>query len=238
MIAKQHVDTEATARELELSIVIPTFNESGNVVAPIERLARALEGIVWEVVFVDDDSPDSTAALLRQEARRDPRVRCLQRIGRRGLSSACVEGMLASSAPCVAVMDADLQHDETLLPRMLESLRRGDLDIVVGSRYIEGGNVGDWPAHRLSFSRIATWLARRVLRAELSDPMSGFFMLRREALEGCVRNLSAIGFKILLDIFASSPRPLRFAELPFVFRMRRPGKASSISASPGTTSCC
>jgi dolichol-phosphate mannosyltransferase len=225
MIAKQHVDTEATARELELSIVIPTFNESGNVVALIERLARALEGIVWEVVFVDDDSPDSTAALLRQEARRDPRVRCLQRIGRRGLSSACVEGMLASSAPCVAVMDADLQHDETLLPRMLESLRRGDLDIVVGSRYIEGGNVGDWPAHRLSFSRIATWLARRVLRAELSDPMSGFFMLRREALEGCVRNLSAIGFKILLDIFASSPRPLRFAELPFVFRMRQAGES-------------
>src|SRR2546426_11756819 len=107
------------ASPLRLSIVVPTFNESGSVRELLRRLEATLSTPGWEIIFVDDDSPDGTASEVRDIARADPRVRCLQRIGRRGLSSACIEGMMAASAPTIAVMDADLQHDETILPRML-----------------------------------------------------------------------------------------------------------------------
>lgn len=224
-MAMDVMDAVTETRLLELSVIVPTFNERDNVGVLVERLDAVLAGLEWEVVFVDDDSTDGTAAVLRELARRSLRVRCLQRIGRRGLSSACIEGMLASAGPCIAVIDADLQHDEKLLPAMFALLRQADTDIVVGSRYTEGGSVGDWTSQRVSISRAATWLARRVLRADLTDPMSGFFMVRRDVVEGCVRNLSAIGFKILVDIFASSPRQLRYAELPYVFRSRQAGES-------------
>src|ERR1700756_725464 len=133
------------ARQMvELSIIVPTFNERDNVAEVVERLDVCLRGISWEVIFVDDDSPDETAERVREIARHDRRIRCLQRIGRRGLSSACTEGMMASSAPYLAVMDADCQHDETALPRMLEILKAGEADIVVGSRYVDGGGIGNW----------------------------------------------------------------------------------------------
>jgi dolichol-phosphate mannosyltransferase len=209
----------------ELSVIVPTYSERENVAEVVRRLRSCLAGLSWEVIFVDDDSPDGTAAVVREIACRDSRVRCVQRIGRRGLSSACIEGALASSAPYVAVMDADLQHDERLLPEMLKVLKDGDIDVVVASRYARGGSVGDWGQSRIWVSRVATWIGRTLLRAELSDPMSGFFMLRRSALEESVRNLSTIGFKLLLDIFASSPRPLRFIELPYEFRARRAGES-------------
>jgi dolichol-phosphate mannosyltransferase len=167
---------------------------------------------------------------VRELARSDVRVRCLQRIGRRGLSSACIEGMLASSAPYVAIMDADLQHDEQLLPEMLQALRSTDLDIVVASRYAEGGTVGEWGASRAGMSRFATRLSRAVVPASLTDPMSGFFMLRREVFVAANRKLSAIGFKLLVDLFASSPRPLTFRELPYRFRTRRAGVSKLDSA--------
>lgn len=219
------LNTATEARLLDLSVIVPTFNERGNVEVLVDRLKKVLAGIEWEVVFVDDDSTDGTTAAVREMARRDGRVRCLQRIGRRGLSSACVEGMLASAGTFIAVIDADLQHDESLLPQMFERLRQGETDIVVGSRYTEGGSVGDWSSQRVSISRAATRLARHVLRADLTDPMSGFFMVRRDVIEDCVRRLSAIGFKILVDIFASSPRKLRYAELPYVFRARQSGES-------------
>src|SRR5579875_1387848 len=126
----------------ELTVVVPTFNERDNVVPLLDRLTAALTGIGWEAIFVDDDSPDGTAETVRDVARRDSRVRCIQRIGRRGLAGACIEGILASSAPVVAVMDADLQHDESILPRMLATLRQEGCDMVVGSRYAAGGGVG------------------------------------------------------------------------------------------------
>jgi dolichol-phosphate mannosyltransferase len=110
---------------LRLSIVVPTFNESQNVQELLRRLEATLGATRWEVIFVDDDSPDGTASVVRDIARADPRVRCLQRIGRRGLSSACIEGILATSAPIIAVMDADLQHDETVLPRMVAEIEQG-----------------------------------------------------------------------------------------------------------------
>jgi dolichol-phosphate mannosyltransferase len=210
---------------LELSIVVPTFNESANVRELLERLQATLGETGWEVVFVDDDSPDETAALVRSIARSDRRVRCVQRVGRRGLSSACIEGMLATAAPFIAVMDADLQHDETILPAMLERLRSGDADLVVGTRYAQGGSTGDWDGKRAGLSRFATRVARLVVRQDVSDPMSGFFMLRREVLEASVRRLSALGFKILLDILASAPGQLRVAEVPFTFRTRFAGQS-------------
>jgi dolichol-phosphate mannosyltransferase len=210
----------------QLSVIVPTFNEIGNVVELRDRIAIALAGIDWELIFVDDDSPDGTADALRTMAQHDPRVRCLQRIGRRGLSTACIEGMLASSAPLVAVMDADHQHDEQLLPKMFDLVQGGELDVVVGSRYVESGGVGAWDESRAAFSRIATRLSRSVLKADLHDPMSGFFMIRREAFVACVRaGMSGVGFKILLDLFATSPTPLRYRELPYQFRDRLAGES-------------
>ena len=209
----------------ELTVVVPTFNERDNVSEVVSRLEQCLRGKAWEVIFVDDDSTDGTAARIREIARRDPRVRCLQRIGRRGLSSACVEGMLASSSPYFAVIDGDCQHDETVLPRMLELLKSEEADVVVGSRYTAGGGVGSWNTIRARISRFATRLSCAVIKHELSDPMSGFFALRREVLELAVRNLSSVGFKILLDLIASSPTPPRVKELPYEFRNRRAGQS-------------
>ncbi len=209
----------------QLAVVVPTLNESANVPVLVGLLHEVLAGIEWEVLFVDDDSRDGTPDVVRRLAQTDPRVRCLQRIGRRGLSSACIEGILATSAPVVAVMDADLQHDETLLPQMYAALAGGDLDIVVASRYIPGGGTGDLDAKRVAISGLATKLSRLIVKSDLADPMSGFFMLRREVFSGAVRHLSGQGFKILLDIFASSPRKLRFRELAFTFRARRFGES-------------
>jgi dolichol-phosphate mannosyltransferase len=216
--------TEASSGP-ELSIIVPTFNESDNIAELVRRLKQCLAGYAWEVIFVDDDSPDSTADRVRALGREDRRIRCVQRIGRRGLSSACIEGMLASAAPYLAVMDADLQHDEQLLPQMLDLLKESTVDIVIGSRYVQGGGIGEWNTSRAAMSRFATRLSRAVVPAELSDPMSGFFMLRRDVLASSVRRLSAIGFKILLDLFASSPRPLQFKELPYQFRNRYAGES-------------
>ena len=210
---------------VELTVVVPSFNEIDNVEPLIERLHSALDGIEWEVIYVDDDSPDGTAVKVRELAQTDPRVRCIQRIGRRGLSTAVIEGMLASSAPYLAVIDADLQHDEKLLPRMLATLKLDGLDIVVGSRYVAGGATGDWDKGRAVMSSIATRLARLVVAAEIADPMSGFFMLSRRAFERTARRLSGNGFKILLDLFASAPTPYRFRELPYVFGQRIHGES-------------
>jgi dolichol-phosphate mannosyltransferase len=209
----------------ELSVIVPTFNEGRNLDALVALLDACLQAVHWEVIFVDDDSPDGTARAVRSLAETNSRIRLVHRIHRRGLSSACIEGMLASTAPYVAVMDADLQHDERLLPQMLEALKEGDLDIVVGSRHVEGGGMGDWAAERELASRFATWLSGLVLKADLKDPMSGFFMLRRELIDEVVHDLSAIGFKILLDIFVTAKRPLRFKELPYTFRNRYAGES-------------
>lgn len=209
----------------ELSVIVPTFNERQNVSGIITALSQCFENMTWEVIFVDDDSPDRTAEHVREIARKDGRVRCIQRIGRRGLSAAVVEGMLASSAPYLAVMDGDLQHDEKLLPKMLQILKAENTDIVIGSRYCDGGDTGEWNASRVRISRFAAKISRVVVKSELTDPMSGFFMIKRKAFENSVRKLSGLGFKILIDLFASSPIPLRFIELPYTFRPRVAGES-------------
>jgi dolichol-phosphate mannosyltransferase len=209
----------------EITIVIPTFNERSNIAILVERLRTVLAGIAWEVLFVDDNSPDNTAAEVRAIGQHDDRVRCIRRIGRRGLAGACLEGMLASQASYVAVMDADLQHDEALLSSMLERLRRGDVDLVVASRYVDGGSAASFSTNRARISRWSGELSRRLLKVELSDPMSGFFMIRRGVVEELAPSLSSQGFKILLDIVATAHGKLRIAELPFVFRERLHGES-------------
>jgi dolichol-phosphate mannosyltransferase len=209
----------------QLSVIVPTFNERDNVTTLFRRLEAALIGVVWEVLFVDDNSPDGTWDVVRDLARQDTRVRCIRRISRRGLAGACIEGILASSAPFAAVIDADLQHDETQLPRMLEILQRGDTELVVGSRYIEGGSADSFNKQRAGASALATEVARRVLKVEIADPMSGFFMIRRDRFEQLAPQLSTQGFKILLDIVATARGDLRVMEIPYNFGSRLHGES-------------
>ena len=207
----------------KLSVIVPTYNEYRNLEELVRRLDLALAGILWEVIIVDDDSPDGTAQLAKSMSAQDGRIRCIHRIGRRGLAGACIEGILSSSAPVIVVMDGDLQHDETILPKML-SLIEGGADLIVASRYIEGGSSSLGLSKTRGWgSRVATNMAREALNISISDPMSGFFMARREKFEAAVPKLSHEGFKILLDFIASSPSPLKIAEVPFQFRERTEG---------------
>jgi len=210
---------------LQLSVVVPTFNERDNVGALVRKLEATLKGIAWEVIFVDDNSPDGTSQVLREMARQDNRVRCIRRIGRRGLSGACIEGILASSAPYAAVMDADLQHDETQLPKMLSLLLGGAADLVVGSRYIEGGSAASFDRQRAGASAFATEIAKRVLGVRIADPMSGFFMIRRDRFEALAPQLSTQGFKILLDVVATARGELKAIEIPYSFGARLHGES-------------
>jgi dolichol-phosphate mannosyltransferase len=209
----------------ELTIVVPTFNEKANIPLLVDRLAQLLTSCDWEVIFVDDNSPDGTAAAARAIGASDSRVRCIRRIGRRGLAGACLEGMLASQARYVAVMDADLQHDEGLLVPMLEALRSGRADVAVASRYLYGGSAAGLSKQRSRVSRGSNTLVRLLLGIDLTDPMSGHFMIRRDALEAIAPSLSTQGFKILLDILATARGSLRTTELPSTFRERQHGES-------------
>ena len=210
---------------VELSVVLPTFKERGNVAELIRRLDATLKGIGWEAIFVDDNSPDGTAEAAKAIAETDPRVRCIKRVGRRGLAGACIEGMLSSAAPFVAVMDADLQHDERVLTAMLETLRAGKADLVAASRHIEGGSAASFDKSRGAISGFATTLTRNILSVPLSDPMSGFFMMRRDKFDEVAPKLSPVGFKILLDIVATAGPSLRVAEQSYVFGKREQGES-------------
>lgn len=208
----------------DLSVVIPTFKERDNVAELVRRLDAALAGIAWEAIFVDDNSPDGTAAEVKAIAAADIRVRCIRRVGRRGLAGACIEGMLSSAAPFVAVMDADLQHDETVLPKMFRTLSDGGADLVAATRYVAGGSADSFGESRGFISRLATRITHRLLGTSLSDPMSGFFMMRRDRFDAVVPRLSPAGFKILLDIVTAADG-LKIAEQPFVFGTRQAGES-------------
>jgi dolichol-phosphate mannosyltransferase len=212
----------------ELSVVIPAYRERDNVLPLLSALEQALPRCDWEAIFVVDDAFDGTEDLVRERAQQDPRVRVIHRIGRRGLASACIEGMLASSAPYLAVIDADLQHDEMLLPALLAKMSGGEADIVVASRYMEGASTGDLGAGRVRASRMASAISR-LLTKDLTDPMSGFFMVRRSFLEQVVRRLYGRGFKILLDLIAAARGKARIVEMPYRMRSRLHGE-SKLSA--------
>lgn len=209
-----------------LSVIVPCFNERGNVEEMVRRLSAALEGIAWEAIFVDDNSPDGTAELVRRIAADDPRVRCIRRIGRRGLASAVIEGALASSARYVAVIDGDLQHDETRLPEMLRRLEAGQVDVIVASRFAEGGDaagLADAGRHRIS--AIGITAAQIFLGQKLTDPMSGFFMLRQAQFEAIAPHVTGQGFKILLDLLLSAPSRLKVVEVGAKFGPRMAGES-------------
>jgi len=210
----------------EISVVVPCYKERDNVRPLVDSLDLALTGCRWEVIFVDDDSPDGTSAEIRALGAADPRVRGLRRIGRRGLSSAVIEGVLASSATFIAVMDGDLQHDESRLLTMIEAVQARQCDIAVGSRHVSGGDSEGLSApwrHRLSEAGIR--MAQTVLPVRLGDPMSGFFACRRDYFESISPRLSATGFKILLDLILSAPTPPRVLEVPCHFKERSAGES-------------
>jgi len=208
----------------EITVVVPAFRERENIPRLLQALDKALAGLDWETIVVVDDAEDGSEDVVRERAQRDPRVRCIQRIGRRGLASACIEGMLASSAPYLAVMDADLQHDETLLPQLLAKAQREQADVAVASRYMAGGSTGGLPAARVRVSRLASSLSASLCKG-LSDPMSGFFVVRRAFLDRVVRNLYGRGFKILLDLIAAARGEIRVVELPYRMRSRELGES-------------
>lgn len=210
---------------LDLAVVLPTFNERENIPLVIARLNDALRGLAWEAIFVDDDSPDGTADVIAAHARRDSRIRLIQRIGRRGLSSACIEGMMSTTALAVAVMDSDLQHDEQILPRMLARLREESLDVVVGTRNSDGGSMGEFGRWRVKLSRMGERISQSVCQCRLSDPMSGFFVVRRSFLVDLVHDLQGGGFKILVDLLASARTPVRLGEVGYTFGVRRYGES-------------
>ena len=214
-----------TVDPLALSVVIPTLNERDNVLRLFDKLAYALAGLEWEAIFVDDGSTDGTVEAVTRLSRSDRRARLISRVGRRGLSSAVIEGMMSSTAPVVAVIDADLQHDESVLPQLVAAVDAGAFDLAVGSRYAAGGSLGEWSNRRANISRLATRLAELVTKAPLADPMSGFFAVKRETLLAAAPHLSGKGYKILLDLIASSPAPLKITELPYRFRPRDAGES-------------
>jgi len=212
----------------ELAVIVPTFKERDNLELLCENLAITLSAVAWELIVVDDNSPDGTAELVWDLGRRYPNIRAIKRIGRRGLSSACTEGILATNAPYVAVMDADHQHDETILPTMLAKAKAGD-DIVIGSRFAGNGSAEEGlSSTRLWGSNMATRLSALITGQNISDPMSGFFLVRRDLFLKVAPKLSADGFKILLDLIVTAnrehARPV-IGEVPYVFRARHAGES-------------
>jgi dolichol-phosphate mannosyltransferase len=206
-----------------LGIIVPVLNEAENLAPFLKELESCLAGESWEVIFVDDESSDNTREVVGALARKRGNVRLLERIGRHGLASACIEGMCSSLAPYLVVMDADLQHDPGILTEMLSALREGPHNLAIGSRYVGGGSVGEWSKRRHQYSQIATTVSKLVTHQEVTDPMSGFFMIKRELFDLAVHNLCGKGFKILLDILAAARDKVSLVELPYTFRQRFAG---------------
>jgi dolichol-phosphate mannosyltransferase len=214
--------SEAQRSNPTLSVVVPTYQEAANVPVLFERITAALKDLPWEMIVVDDDSPDGTSDIAFALAAHDDRVRCLRRVNRSGLAGAVIEGWLSSSADFVAVIDGDLQHDERILPRMYEALMVGEASLAIGTRASAGGGLS--PA-RQALSRLGAWFFRRLTGAAVTDPMSGFFMLRRDLVTKLAPRLSPDGFKILVDIILSAGGDLSIVEIPYVFRKRMMGES-------------
>ena len=227
-IQEASVALHTNFRPPQLAVIVPSYNERGNIELLYEKVALALGDTAWEMIVVDDNSPDGTADVVNELSRVYANIRCVRRFGRRGLASACIEGMAVTAAPYVAVIDADHQHDETILPKMLAEALNG-ADLVVGSRFAEGGSAGDGLSEaRLSGSNLANRLAGMIAGQAVSDPMSGFFLIRREAALEAAPKLASDGFKILIDLIVTSARmgkPLKIAEVPYTFRPRHAGES-------------
>jgi dolichol-phosphate mannosyltransferase len=206
-----------------LGIIVPVLNEAENLAPFLNELESCLAEESWEVIFVDDESSDDTQQVVAALARKRGNVRLLERIGRHGLASACIEGMCGTFAPYLAVMDADLQHDPAILSTMLNALRDGPHNLAIASRYAGGGGVGQWSKRRHQYSQFATTVSKLVTHQEVTDPMSGFFMIKRELFDTAVHDLCGKGFKILLDILSSARDKVSLVEVPYTFRQRFAG---------------
>lgn len=207
-----------------LSLILPTYNERENLPLMVEKVTGVLAGIPFELIIVDDDSPDGTWKVAQELAAVRENVRVIRRVGRRGLSSAVIEGFLAAKGDVLAVADADGQHDLALLPKLHDAIRDG-AKLAVGSRYTAGGSVGQWDERRHTMSRIATNLAMRLCAVQVTDPMSGFFAIDRATFEEILPRLNPMGFKILLDLLVHAPKDLRVTEVPFTFGLRTYGES-------------
>lgn len=207
-----------------LSVVLPTFNESKNLPILLPRIGEIMGSRAYEVIIVDDNSPDETWRVALSIGESDPHVRVIRRVGRRGLSSAVIEGFLAARGDIFVVADADGQHDLSLIPRLAEAVGQNG-GIAVGSRYTEGGSVGQWDERRHLLSRIATRMAIGLCKVRVSDPMSGFFALKRSVFEETLPRLNPKGFKILLDLLVHVPAGTPATELPFTFGKREYGES-------------
>lgn len=207
-----------------LSVVVPTYQEAANVAILFERVKAALDGLPWEMIVVDDDSPDGTSNVAFALAAQDRRLRCLRRVNRSGLAGAVVEGWMSSSADFVAVMDGDLQHDEAILGEMYRALAKGAGNLAIGTRLREAGAEALSPA-RQALSDLGAWFFRRIAGAAVTDPMSGFFMIRREIVSSLAPRLSPDGFKILVDVILSAGGGLKVVEIPYWFRKRNAGES-------------
>ena len=209
-----------------LSIIVPVLNEAPNIRPFVEELECCLDGEAWEIIFVDDDSSDNTQQVVAALAKKRSNIRLLERVGRHGLASACIEGLCSSLAPYLAVMDADLQHDPRILQKMLNALRDGPYNLAIGSRYLEGGGTGDWSKRRRRYSHVATLASKIVThQTNITDPMSGFFMVKRELFRKTVYRLCGKGFKILLDLLSSAKSEVHPIEVPYTFRNRLGGES-------------
>ena len=206
-----------------LSVIVPTFNERDNLPTLFDRLAVVLRDISWEMIVVDDDSTDGTWNWARDIGAKDARLRCLRRVDRRGLAGACIEGALSSSARIVAVIDGDLQHDETILPAMWKLVADHSADLAIGTRVSRSGVDEAMSTSRRWLSGVGARLSRSVLKRSVADPMSGFFVVRRDLIERIAPSLVSDGFKILLDILLHVPFDVRIAEVAYVFRERSGG---------------
>jgi dolichol-phosphate mannosyltransferase len=207
-----------------LSIIVPTYQESANIPILFDRIKVALNGLPWEMVVVDDDSPDGTSNVAFALAAKDHRVRCLRRVNRSGLAGAVIEGWMSSSADFVAVIDGDLQHDESILRVMYQALAMGTGNLAIGTR-LRSANGGNLSPARQRLSDLGTWFFRRIGGTTVTDPMSGFFMIRREIVSRLAPRLSADGFKILVDVILSAGGGLAIVEVPYGFRKRNAGES-------------
>ena len=209
-----------------LSIITPTYNEALNIEPFILAIKKTMKNFEdYEIIFVDDNSQDKTYEVVKFLSKKYKNVRCIRRIARRGLSSAVIEGCLSSSADLLIIMDADLQHDESKILEMIKIQKNYDLDMVVGSRFLEKKFTSSLSKKRNTISQVANWLANKISRVHLSDPMSGFFLVKREIIETYAPNLTGLGFKILLDIFSSVGNKIKYKEISFNFKTRMFGES-------------
>ncbi len=215
------VTHEASTTDPVVSIVLPTFNEGGNIVSMLERLDRALLGVPHELIVVDDDSPDETWRIAQEYAADHPGIHVIRRSTERGLSSAVLAGMRAARGRVLGVIDADGQHDEAILPEMTERVLAG-ADVCIGSRAVEGGGYGDWGRGRRFASWLATAMAHMLLQVKATDPMSGFFVMSRDHYEALQGDVNPRGFKILLEFLSRSEPTVE--EVGYVFRNREEGE--------------